>query len=167
MYFWGRRSLSNPTDEPHFLVFFLSLRIFAKASDWRKGSDHVISAQPVQQGPTRSDSTGPSHSSLSECGVPSIHQLCQALPPPRPETVHIQASLHSSHMLEPLTATLMFLFIRPFITLEVKIQMHYYCPYNKPASHSESKKKKKISGLKCGSVRTGLFSICLCRFRRV
>lgn len=126
--FWGRRSLSNPTDSSSS----------SSASDWRMGSDHVISPQPVQQGPTRSDSTGPSHSSLSECGVPSIHQLCQALPPPRPETVHIQASLHSSHMLEPLTATLMFLFIRPFITLEVKIQMHYRCPYNKPASHSES-----------------------------
>lgn len=84
--------------------------------------------QPVQQGPARSDSTGPSHSSLSECGVASIHQLCQPLPPLRPETVHIQASLHSSHMLEQLTATLMFLFIRPFITLEVKIQMHYHPP---------------------------------------
>lgn len=90
-------------------------------SDWRKGFDHMISPRPVQQGPARSDSTGPSHSSLSECGVPSIHQLCQPLPPLRPETVHIQASLHSSHMLELLTATLMFLFIRPFVTLELKI----------------------------------------------
>lgn len=121
--FWGRRSLSNPTDKPQLLVFFLGSAACG-SSDWRTGSDHVISPQPVQQGPTRSDSTGPSHPSLSECGVPSIHQLCQALPPPRPETAHIQASLHSSHMLEPLTATLMFLFIRPFITLEVKIQMH-------------------------------------------
>lgn len=102
--------------------------------DRRTGSGHVISPRPVQQGPARSDSTGPSHSSLSECGVPSIHQLCQPLPPLRPETVHIQASLHYSHMLELLTATLMFLFIRPFITLEVKIQMLYHRPYDKSVS---------------------------------
>lgn len=121
--------------------------------DWRTGAGHVISPRPVQQGPARSDSTGPSHSSLSECGVPSIHQLCQPLPPLHPETVHIQASLHSSHMLELLTATLMFLFIRPFITLEVKIQMHNHRPYDKPVSHCERKK----SGLKCTWNCDGLF----------
>lgn len=121
--------------------------------DWRTGSCHVISPQPIQQGPARSNSTGPSHSSLSECGVPSIHQLCQPLPPLRPETVHIQASLHSSHMLELLTATLMFLFIRPFITLEVKIQMHYHRPYDKHVSHCGWKQ----SGLKCTWNCAGLF----------
>lgn len=99
----------------------VSRLLYPPQPDWRKGSDHVISPRPFQQGLARSDSKGPSHSSLSECSVPSIHQLCQPLPPLHPETVHIQASLHSSHMLELLTATLMFLFIRPFVTLELKI----------------------------------------------
>ncbi len=121
--------------------------------DWRTGSGHVISPWPVQQGPARSNSTGPSHSSLSECGVPSIHQLCQPLPPLRPETVHIQASLHSSHTLKLLTATLMFLFIRPFITLEVKIQMHNHHPYDNPFPTV----KGKTSGIKCTWNCAGLF----------
>lgn len=121
--------------------------------DWRTGSGHMISLRPVQQGPGRSDSMGPSHSSLSECGVPSIHQLCQPLPPLRPETLHIQASLHSSHMLKLLTATLMFLFIRPFITLEVKIQMHNHRPYDNPFPTV----KGKTSGIKCTWNCAGLF----------
>lgn len=144
---WGRRSLWSPTDKLWFLVFFLRLSLIGERGlvTW--------STLPVQQGPARSNSTGPSHSSLSECGVPSIHQLCQPLPPLRPETVHIQASLHSSHTLKLLTATLMFLFIRPFITLEVKIQMHNHLPYDNPFPTV----KGKTSGIKCTWNCAGLF----------
>ncbi len=129
--------------------------------DWRTGSGHVISPRPIQQGPARSNSMGPSHSSLSECGVPSIHQLYQPLPPLRPETVHIQASLHSSHVLELLIATLMLLFIRPFITLEVKIQNHRHT-----ITHFPLWKKKKIWDKMHMELRWPI-SICLCRVRWV